>query len=148
MSLGLQVKLGVYAFYFKAVGIMTGILALAGSLLYQAFLVSTNLWLSKWTSDNTTVVNGTQDMAKTHMYLTVYGSLGIFQGNNYDQVHLLKHNILYIENQLTNLLCIYFYNKKKATFLSTYSFPFVFYFILRHWVFLNGRAKHAISSYI
>uniref|UniRef100_A0A1B6KLL2 ABC-type glutathione-S-conjugate transporter n=1 Tax=Graphocephala atropunctata TaxID=36148 RepID=A0A1B6KLL2_9HEMI len=74
-----SVKLSVFLYYFKAIGMFTGILTIFCIILYQVFLVSTNLWLSQWSSDTSTVVNGTQDVSKTHLYLSVYAALGVGQ---------------------------------------------------------------------
>uniref|UniRef100_A0A1B6H685 ABC-type glutathione-S-conjugate transporter n=1 Tax=Homalodisca liturata TaxID=320908 RepID=A0A1B6H685_9HEMI len=74
-----NVKLSVFLYYCKAIGILTATLTISSIILYQTFLVSTNLWLSRWSSDNSTVVNGTQDTSKTHLYLSVYAALGVGQ---------------------------------------------------------------------
>lgn len=49
-------------------------------LLCEGFSIGSNIWLSKWSSDNNTVVNGTANTAKRDMYLGVYGALGVGQG--------------------------------------------------------------------
>ncbi|KAG8247449.1 Canalicular multispecific organic anion transporter 1 [Homalodisca vitripennis] len=74
-----NVKLSVFLYYCKAIGVLTATLTISSIILYQTFLVSTNLWLSRWSSDNSTVVNGTQDTSKTHLYLSVYAALGVGQ---------------------------------------------------------------------
>lgn len=38
------------------------------------------MWLSAWSSDPTAVINGTQDISKRNMYLSVYAALGLGQG--------------------------------------------------------------------
>lgn len=56
------------------------IVTLIMNIVYQAAVVGGNFWLSAWSSDTTTVVNGTQDINKRNMYLEVYGVFGIVQG--------------------------------------------------------------------
>lgn len=49
-------------------------------MVFQAFSIGSNVWLSAWSNDNEIVVNGTTDKNKRDMYLGVYGALGIGQG--------------------------------------------------------------------
>lgn len=46
----------------------------------KGFSIGSNIWLSQWSSDNETIVNGTVNTAKRDMYLGVYGALGVGQG--------------------------------------------------------------------
>ena len=48
--------------------------------IFQSFSIGSNVWLSLWSNDNTTVVNGTANTYKRDMYLGVYGALGLGQG--------------------------------------------------------------------
>lgn len=62
-------------------------------MAFQGFSIGSNIWLSKWSNDNETVVNGTVDTGKRDMYLGVYGALGIGQGKLIFNISLL-HEIL------------------------------------------------------
>ncbi|XP_054270085.1 multidrug resistance-associated protein 1-like [Macrosteles quadrilineatus] len=74
-----NVKFNVFVYYMRAIGMWRSMLAIVAVFLYQGFTVTTNLWLSEWSSDRSVVVNGTQDISKTHMYLGVYAGLGFAQ---------------------------------------------------------------------
>ncbi|KAF0309902.1 Canalicular multispecific organic anion transporter 2 [Amphibalanus amphitrite] len=70
-----KVKLSVYGFYARAVGVL---LTLATFLLYiasEACSVSSNIWLSTWTEDETSF----NDTDRRNVYLSVYGALGVGQ---------------------------------------------------------------------
>lgn len=75
-----QVKWQVYAYYLASVGAFLSIATIAMKMAFQGFSIGSNLWLSKWSSDNTTVVNGTQDTSKRDFYLSVYAAFGLGQG--------------------------------------------------------------------
>lgn len=75
-----SVKWDVYKHYLKSIGIFLTIMTITLNVLYQAFSIGSNFWLSIWSSDNETIVNGTVDTAKRDMYLGVYGALGVGQG--------------------------------------------------------------------
>jgi hypothetical protein len=42
--------------------------------------VSGDVWLSKWTDDTTTYINGTVDTTQRYMRLSVYAGIGLMQG--------------------------------------------------------------------
>ena len=48
--------------------------------IFQSFSIGSNVWLTKWSDDKTTVVNDTVDTVKRDTYLGVYGALGLGQG--------------------------------------------------------------------
>lgn len=49
-------------------------------IVSQALSVGSNVWLSQWSSDGSIIVNGTTVIWKRNMYLSVYGALGVGQG--------------------------------------------------------------------
>lgn len=75
-----SVKWEVYKHYIKSIGIVLTVLTVLLNVVYQAFSIGSNFWLTIWSNDNETVVNGTVDTGKRDMYLGVYGALGIGQG--------------------------------------------------------------------
>ncbi|XP_066599372.1 multidrug resistance-associated protein 1 isoform X2 [Prorops nasuta] len=74
-----SVKWRVYSHYFRSIGWFLSISTIVINGIYQSFSIGSNVWLSVWSNDNTTVVNGTADAAKRDMYLGVYGALGLGQ---------------------------------------------------------------------
>lgn len=75
-----SVKWEVYKHYLRSIGIFLTLATILLNVVYQGFSIASNFWLSIWSSDNSTVVNGTVDTGKRDMYLGVYGALGIGQG--------------------------------------------------------------------
>uniref|UniRef100_A0A069DZT4 ABC-type glutathione-S-conjugate transporter n=1 Tax=Panstrongylus megistus TaxID=65343 RepID=A0A069DZT4_9HEMI len=73
------VKWEVYAHYLRSIGAFLTVTTIILNVIFQGFAIGSNLWLSVWSSDNTTVVNGTQDTHKRDLYLEVYGILGLGQ---------------------------------------------------------------------
>lgn len=80
LMLNPQVKWQVYVYYLTSVGAFLSIATIAMTIGFQGFSIGSNLWLSKWSSDNTTVINGTQDTSKRDLYLGVYAAFGLAQG--------------------------------------------------------------------
>ncbi|XP_012271250.1 multidrug resistance-associated protein 1 isoform X2 [Orussus abietinus] len=74
-----SVKWRVYAHYLKSIGWFLSISTIFLNAIYQGFSIGSNVWLSKWSDDNETAVNGTADTSKRDMYLGVYGVLGLGQ---------------------------------------------------------------------
>ncbi|XP_014273818.1 multidrug resistance-associated protein 1 [Halyomorpha halys] len=72
---GVQVK--VYGHYFRAIGFGLLSATIILTAIQQGFSMSSNFWLSAWSSDKDMVSNGTTDTSKRDMYLGVYGLLGI-----------------------------------------------------------------------
>lgn len=81
-----QVKGRVYMDYIRSIGTVLAVSTILLNVVYQLFSIGSNIWLSVWSSDTTTVVNGVQDMGKTDMYLAVYGAFGVGQGEPYTSV--------------------------------------------------------------
>ncbi|KAK7601472.1 hypothetical protein V9T40_008913 [Parthenolecanium corni] len=73
------VKWQVFAYYLSSIGAFLSISTIVMNLMFQGFSVGSNMWLSKWSSDNSTVVNGTQVTSKRDLYLGVYAALGLGQ---------------------------------------------------------------------
>ncbi len=71
-----SVKWSVYKHYLKSFGITFSILTVVLIIVFQAFSVGSNIWISKWSSD-TSVGN---DTAKRDMYIAVYAAFGVAQG--------------------------------------------------------------------
>ncbi|XP_071455080.1 multidrug resistance-associated protein 1-like [Hetaerina americana] len=72
-----MVKLSVYSHYFTFFGIFLSAVTIVMNIVSQAFSVGSNLWLSAWSNDNTTIESSRRDM-----YLTVYGVLGVGQATS------------------------------------------------------------------
>jgi hypothetical protein len=64
----------------KAVGLKVSIFILVFSVVRHLVVVSSDMWLSKWTNDNTTSINGTVHNDLTHMRLGVYALHCVLQG--------------------------------------------------------------------
>lgn len=78
-----QVKWQVYAYYFASFGLLLAVATIMMNIAFQGFAIASNMWLSIWSSDPHTVINGTntQDVDKRNTYLGVYAGLGLGQGN-------------------------------------------------------------------
>ncbi|XP_067676618.1 multidrug resistance-associated protein 1-like isoform X2 [Haliotis asinina] len=79
------VKLQVYLSYFKALGVWHVVLAMSMYVLYEAFQVSGQIWLSRWTDDvtlgNTSLLpNSTERRQRNDYYMGIYGLFGALQG--------------------------------------------------------------------
>ncbi|XP_011637000.1 multidrug resistance-associated protein 1 isoform X7 [Pogonomyrmex barbatus] len=74
-----SVKWKVYSHYLKSIGWFLSISTIVMNAVFQSFSIGSSVWLSVWSNDNQTVVNGTVDTAKRDMYLGVYGALGFGQ---------------------------------------------------------------------
>ncbi|KAK0089852.1 hypothetical protein PV325_005159 [Microctonus aethiopoides] len=75
-----SVKLKVYAHYFKSVGWFLSISTIVMNAIFQSFSIGSNIWISKWSDDNTTHLNNTADPTQRDMYVGVYAALGLGQG--------------------------------------------------------------------
>lgn len=73
-------KWQVYLHYLKSIGLPLSISAILLNVVFQAFAIGSNVWLSVWADDKEAVVNGTQDEGKRDLYLGVYAALGLGQG--------------------------------------------------------------------
>ncbi|KAI4461008.1 atp-binding cassette sub-family c [Holotrichia oblita] len=74
-----SVKWDVYKHYLKSIGVFLTCSTLLLNLVFQGFSIGSNVWLTIWSADNATVVDGVADRAKRDMYLGVYGALGVGQ---------------------------------------------------------------------
>lgn len=66
--------------YIRSIGILLSFLIIFFYVLYNAASIYSNIWLSDWSNDNVTVVNGTIDTEQRDMRLGVYGAIGFVQG--------------------------------------------------------------------
>lgn len=73
-------KWEVYVHYLKSIGPFLCISTILLSIIFQGFSISSNIWLSVWSNDVSSRINGTEDIGKRNMYLSVYGLLGFGQG--------------------------------------------------------------------
>jgi len=76
----MQVKLSVLKNYLQSATAVFPCIAFVALAALVAAQVSTNIWLSEWTLQP--VYNGTTDPHTTHLYLGVYGALGVCQSKN------------------------------------------------------------------
>lgn len=74
-----SVKWEVYLHYLKSIGPFLCITTMLLSVVFQGFSISSNIWLSVWSNDNSSHVHGTANVSKRNLYLTVYGLLGFGQ---------------------------------------------------------------------
>ena len=82
----------MYAYYLSAVGPFLVTVTILMNVLFQAFSVASNYWLSVWTSDTTAVVDGHQDVGKRNLYLGVYGLFGLGQGKMKNVLRRIRIN--------------------------------------------------------
>lgn len=71
-----SVKWDVYKHYLKSIGWTLAVATVVLNMIFQSFSIGSNVWLSKWSSDETTAT----DTGKRDMYLGVYAAFGIGQG--------------------------------------------------------------------
>jgi len=71
-----RVKLEVYGYYMKCLGIFGSLAALIGQTLYSGSNVMISYWLTWWTSG---AFGNATEKANQDMYLGVYGGLGLIQ---------------------------------------------------------------------
>ncbi|XP_046560393.1 multidrug resistance-associated protein 1-like [Haliotis rubra] len=78
------IKFQVFLSYLKALGLWNMVLALSMFVLYEAFQVSGQIWLSQWTDDvtlgNTSLLpNSTERRQYNDYYMGIYGLFGALQ---------------------------------------------------------------------
>lgn len=73
-----SVKWDVYKHYLKSIGWTLSVATVILNIVFQFFSIGSNVWLSKWSSDNETAT----DTGKRNMYLGVYAAFGIGQGES------------------------------------------------------------------
>lgn len=71
-----SVKWDVYKHYLKSIGWTLSVATVVLNIVFQFFSIGSNVWLSKWSSDNETAT----DTGKRNMYLGVYAAFGVGQG--------------------------------------------------------------------
>lgn len=71
-----SVKWDVYKHYLKSIGWTLAVATVILNMVFQSFSIGSNVWLSKWSSDESTA----NDTGKRDMYLGVYAAFGIGQG--------------------------------------------------------------------
>ncbi|XP_018907576.2 multidrug resistance-associated protein 1 isoform X5 [Bemisia tabaci] len=74
-----SVQWHVYLHYFKAIGWSLSLATIILIIMFQGFSISSNLWLSKWSSDNQTSYSASEKSEKRNLYLEVYAALGFGQ---------------------------------------------------------------------
>ena len=67
-------------FYIRAVGFALSAIIIISNVLQRIAEVSGDVWLSKWTDDTTTYINGTVDTTQRYVRLSVYAGIGLLQG--------------------------------------------------------------------
>jgi hypothetical protein len=70
----------VFMFYIRAVGFALSAIIIISNVLQRIAEVSGDVWLSKWSDDTTTYINGTVDTTQRYMRLSVYAGIGLMQG--------------------------------------------------------------------
>jgi ATP-binding cassette subfamily C (CFTR/MRP) protein 1 len=60
-----SVKWDVYKHYLKSIGLLLALATVILNMIFQGFSIGSNIWLSVWSSDNTTA----EDTGKRNMYL-------------------------------------------------------------------------------
>ncbi|XP_021917145.1 multidrug resistance-associated protein 1 isoform X2 [Zootermopsis nevadensis] len=87
-----SVKWHVYTYYLKSIGIFLSGATIFFNLVFQAFSIGSNVWLSEWSNDKNVYVNETVNEGKRDLYLGVYGALGAGQALSVF-VHTLTNGI-------------------------------------------------------
>lgn len=75
-----SVKWDVYKHYLKSIGWSLAVATVILNMVFQTFSIGSNVWLSEWSSDNTTA----NDTGKRNMYLGVYAAFGLGQGESHE----------------------------------------------------------------
>lgn len=71
-----SVKWPVYKHYLRSIGMVLSIATILLNMLFQGFSIGSNIWLSRWSTDE----RASNDTSVRDMYLGVYGALGFGQG--------------------------------------------------------------------
>ncbi|XP_061509612.1 multidrug resistance-associated protein 1 isoform X10 [Anopheles gambiae] len=70
-----SVKWEVYKHYLKSIGLTLSVATVILNMIFQGFSIGSNLWLSRWSTDDT----AGNDTSRRDMYLGVYGAFGAGQ---------------------------------------------------------------------
>ncbi|XP_060863090.1 multidrug resistance-associated protein 1-like isoform X2 [Metopolophium dirhodum] len=74
-----NVKWDVFSQYIKSIGPIFCITSVLLTFLFQGFSISSNIWLTVWSNDDSSLNRKTENDSKKCMHLTVYGLLGFGQ---------------------------------------------------------------------
>lgn len=80
-----SVKWEVYKHYLKSIGWTLSIATIVLNMVFQTFSIGSNVWLSKWSSDE----EAANDTSKRNTYLSVYALFGVGQGESRNVFNLL-----------------------------------------------------------
>lgn len=80
-----SVKWEVYKHYLKSIGWTLSIATIVLNMVFQTFSIGSNVWLSKWSSDE----EAANDTSKRNIYLSVYALFGVGQGESRNVFNLL-----------------------------------------------------------
>ncbi|XP_052077020.1 multidrug resistance-associated protein 1-like [Mytilus californianus] len=75
-----KAKSAVMSFYMSAIGVPLSVFIIIFNIAFEILHRSSDVWISQWTSDNTTHINGTVDTTQRNMRLGVYAGIGTLQG--------------------------------------------------------------------
>jgi ATP-binding cassette, subfamily C (CFTR/MRP), member 1 len=91
----------VYAHYLMSIGLLLTIATLLLNVLYQAFSIGTNVWLSIWSNEQSKL-NVSLPASERDMYLGVYGGLGLGQGKK--RYNFISISLIYFQFKITRHL--------------------------------------------
>lgn len=109
-----SVKWDVYKHYLKSIGWTLSIATVILNIVFQSFSIGSNVWLSKWSTDETAA----NDTDRRNMYLGVYAAFGVGQGESFFEYFLKcqRSKVVFpnklLERNLHNVL--YFKESKKT----------------------------------
>jgi len=66
--------------YIKSIGPIFCITSVFLAIVSQGFSILSNIWLSVWSNDDSSITRETENDSKRLMHLTIYGLLGVGQG--------------------------------------------------------------------
>ncbi|CAG2247906.1 ABCC1 [Mytilus edulis] len=75
-----KARSAVMSFYMSAIGVPLSVFIVIFNIAFEILSRSSDVWISQWTSDNTTHINGTVDTTQRNMRLGVYAGIGVLQG--------------------------------------------------------------------
>ncbi|KAL5244983.1 hypothetical protein ACI65C_012393 [Semiaphis heraclei] len=74
-----NVKWDVYIQYIKSIGPIFCVISVFIAIVSQGFSILSNIWLSVWSNDDSSLSGETENDSKRLMHLTIYGLLGVGQ---------------------------------------------------------------------
>ncbi|XP_076074808.1 multidrug resistance-associated protein 1-like [Mytilus galloprovincialis] len=75
-----KARSAVMSFYMSAIGVPLSVFIVIFNIAFEILSRSSDVWISQWTSDNKTHINGTVDTTQRNMRLGVYAGIGALQG--------------------------------------------------------------------